>query len=69
MLILPVLHHQLHAPHERRYFAVLRGSRKKRIAQGSGVQVQDVNRLLKQFMPRQKMMKRMQRGGTPGAEF
>ncbi len=69
-------------PHERRFPAVLRGSRKKRIAQGSGVQVQDVNRLLKQFMQMQKMMKRMkkkggvkrmmeqmQRGGVPGAGF
>ncbi len=69
-------------PHERHFPAVLRGSRKKRIANGAGVQVQEVNRLLKQFMQMQKMMKRMnkkggmkqmmeqmQRGGMPGAGF
>ncbi|MGB5706424.1 MAG: signal recognition particle protein [Arenicellales bacterium] len=50
-------------PHERRFPAVLRGSRKKRIAIGSGTQVQDVNRLLKQFMQMQKMMKRMKKKG------
>lgn len=50
-------------PHERRFPAVLRGSRKKRIAAGSGTQVQDVNRLLKQFMQMQKMMKRMKKKG------
>ena len=50
-------------PHERRFPAVLRGARKKRIARGSGVQVQDVNRLLKQFMQMQKMMKRMKKQG------
>ena len=46
-------------PNERRFPAVLRGSRKKRIANGSGVAVQEVNRLLKQFMQMQKMMKKM----------
>ncbi|MBX2869270.1 MAG: signal recognition particle protein [Acidiferrobacterales bacterium] len=50
-------------PHERRFPAVLRGARKKRIASGSGTQVQDVNRLLKQFMQMQKMMKRMKKKG------
>jgi len=50
-------------PHERRYPAVMRGARKKRIAAGSGTQVQDVNRLLKQFMQMQKMMKRMKKKG------
>ena len=50
-------------PHERRFPAVLRGARKKRIAAGSGTQVQDVNRLLKQFMQMQKMMKRMKKKG------
>ena len=39
------------------------GSRKRRIASGSGVQVQDVNRLLKQFLQMQKTMKRFSKGG------
>ncbi|MCD9558280.1 signal recognition particle protein [Photobacterium carnosum] len=42
---------------------LIKGSRKKRIAAGSGTQVQDVNRLLKQFIQMQKMMKKMQKGG------
>lgn len=50
-------------PHERRFPDIVRGSRKRRIAAGSGTQVQDVNRLLKQFAQMQKMMKRMGRGG------
>ena len=49
--------------HERRYPGVIKGSRKRRIASGSGTQVQDVNRLLKQFTQMQKMMKRMRRKG------
>ena len=48
---------------ERRYPGVIKGSRKRRIAAGSGTQVQDVNRLLKQFVQMQKMMKRMRRKG------
>ena len=48
---------------ERRFPAVLNGSRKKRIAAGSGTQVQDINRLLKQFKQMQKMMKRMSKKG------
>ena len=48
---------------ERRFPALIKGSRKKRIAAGSGMQVQDVNRLLKQFMQMQKMMKKMSKGG------
>ena len=39
------------------------GSRKRRIAGGAGVQVQDVNRLLKQFLQMQKTMKRLSKGG------
>ncbi len=50
-------------PQERRTPAIIRGSRKRRIAQGSGTQVQEVNRLLKQFTQMQKMMKRMGKGG------
>ena len=42
---------------ERRNPALLDGSRRRRIAAGAGVQVQDVNKLMKQFMEMQKMMK------------
>ncbi|WWP00763.1 MAG: signal recognition particle protein [Candidatus Dasytiphilus stammeri] len=47
---------------ERKNPDVIKGSRKRRIARGSGVQVQDVNRLLKQFEEMQIMMKNMNRG-------
>ena len=50
-------------PAERRFPKTINGSRKKRIAKGCGLQVQDVNRLLKQFTQMEKMMKRMSRGG------
>jgi len=50
-------------PAERRFPKTINGSRKRRIAQGSGLQVQDVNRLLKQFTQMEKMMKKMSRGG------
>lgn len=50
-------------PKERERPELIKGSRKKRIALGSGTQVQDVNRLLKQFTQMQKMMKKMQKGG------
>lgn len=46
-------------PKERRRPDIIKGSRKKRIAAGSGTQIQDVNRLLKQFAQMQKMMKKM----------
>ena len=42
---------------------LLKASRKQRIAKGAGVQVQEVNRLLKQFEQMQGMMKQFQRGG------
>ena len=45
-------------PGERTFPAVIKGSRKRRIATGSGTQVQEVNRLLKQFAQMQKMMKK-----------
>ena len=48
---------------ERRFPAVIKASRKKRIAAGSGTQVQEVNRLLKQFAQTQKMMKKLSGGG------
>jgi len=50
-------------PQERRHTKVINGSRKRRIASGSGLQVQDVNRLLKQFTQMQKMMKKVSKGG------
>jgi len=50
-------------PQERSHPDVIKGSRKRRIAAGSGTQVQDVNRMLKQFSQMQKMMKKMKGGG------
>jgi signal recognition particle subunit SRP54 len=47
---------------ERRNPGLLDGSRRRRIAAGSGVQVQDVNKLMKQFLDMQKMMKSMSGG-------
>ncbi len=49
---------------ERRRPSILNGSRRKRIALGSGTSVQEVNRLLKQFEEMQKMMKKLSRGGS-----
>jgi signal recognition particle subunit SRP54 len=46
---------------ERRNPHVLNGSRRRRIARGSGTTIQDVNRLVKQFEAMQKMMKQMNR--------
>jgi signal recognition particle subunit SRP54 len=50
-------------PRERKYPKIIDGSRKRRIAAGAGVQVQDVNRLLKQHTQMQKMMKKLGKGG------
>ena len=50
-------------PRERRNPELIQGSRKRRITQGSGLQVQDLNRLLKQHKQMQKMMKKMKGGG------
>jgi len=50
-------------PKERTEPAIINGSRKKRIAKGSGTSVQQVNQLLKQFDQMSKMMKMMQGGG------
>lgn len=50
-------------PHERRRPDVISGSRKKRIAAGSGTQIQDINRLLKQHKQMQKMMKKFSTKG------
>jgi signal recognition particle subunit SRP54 len=48
---------------ERRSPAILNGSRRRRIAQGSGTSVTDVNRLMKQFLEMKKMMQRVSKGG------
>ena len=50
-------------PRERRKPDTIRGSHKRRIAAGSGTQVQDVNRLLKQFTQPERMMKQFRKGG------
>jgi signal recognition particle subunit SRP54 len=50
-------------PRERRRPDMIDGSRKRRIAAGSGVQLPEVNRLLKQFDHMQKTMKKMMKGG------
>lgn len=51
-------------PKERRIPKLISGSRKKRIAKGSGTQIQDVNKLLKQFTQMQKMMKKFSKPGA-----
>ena len=53
-------------PEERSNPSLIRGSRKKRIAIGSGTQVEEVNRLLKQFQDMSKMMRSMQSAGGRG---
>jgi signal recognition particle subunit SRP54 len=50
-------------PQEREFPNVIKGARKRRIAKGSGTQVQDINRMMKQFLQMQKMMKKMKGGG------
>ena len=57
-------------PKERRDPSIINGSRRKRIASGSGTKVQDINRLLKQFAESKKMMKQFTgppKGGKKGA--
>lgn len=51
---------------ERRFPEIIKGSRKRRIAKGSGTEVQEVNKLLKQFSTMQKMMKKVGKGGMSG---
>ena len=53
-------------PQERSNHRILNGSRRLRIANGSGTRVQDVNQLLKRFTEAQKMMKKMQKMGPKG---
>lgn len=54
-------------PGERRFPKTLNGSRKRRIAAGAGVTVPDVNRLVKQHVQMQKMMKKFSKGGMKQA--
>jgi signal recognition particle subunit SRP54 len=55
-------------PEERRSPQMIDGSRRKRIAAGSGTTVQAVNQLVKQFGQMQKMMRRLQQGKMPSLE-
>ena len=48
---------------------IINGSRRRRIADGSGTTVQEVNQLLAQFKQMQKLMKRMGKGGVPSLPF
>ncbi len=56
-------------PDERRKPNIINGSRRKRIASGSGTSVQEVNKLLNQFQTMQKMVKRMSKLGARGMPF
>jgi signal recognition particle subunit SRP54 len=51
---------------EREFPDVIRGSRKRRIANGSGTKIQDVNKMMKQFTQMQKMMRKFGKGGMKG---
>jgi signal recognition particle subunit SRP54 len=53
-------------PEERRRHALINGSRRKRIAGGSGTSIQDVNRLLKNYAQVMKMMKKLNKSGMRG---
>lgn len=53
-------------PGERDRYTIINGSRRKRIAKGSGTSVQDVNRLLKNYAQVIKMLKKINKGGMPG---
>lgn len=56
-------------PSERRNPDLIKAGRKKRIADGSGTQIQDVNRLLKQFEQAKTLMKQMKNGGMKNFRF
>ena len=53
-------------PLERRNPEIINGSRRQRIAKGSGTSIQEVNQLLKQFEMTKDLMSRMQKGGMKG---
>jgi signal recognition particle subunit SRP54 len=54
---------------ERRNYNIINGSRRKRIARGSGTTVQDINRLLKNYAQVMKMVKKLSKGGQRGLPF
>jgi signal recognition particle subunit SRP54 len=53
-------------PQERQQYTIINGSRRKRIAKGSGTRVQDVNNLIKNYAQVMKMMKKINKGGLRG---
>ena len=53
-------------PKERRFPDLLNGSRKVRVARGSGTHPSDINKLMKQYMMMEKMMKKLSGGGIKG---
>jgi signal recognition particle subunit SRP54 len=53
-------------PQERRQHTIIKGSRRKRIAKGSGTSVQDINKLLKNYAQVQKMIKQINKSGMRG---
>ena len=53
-------------PQERNKHTIINGNRRKRIARGSGTRVQDVNKLLKNYIQVQKMLKKFNKGGMRG---
>ena len=53
-------------PGERQQHTIINGSRRRRIAKGSGTRVQDVNRLLKNYAQMLKMLKKISKGGMRG---
>jgi signal recognition particle subunit SRP54 len=53
-------------PLERRQHTLINGSRRQRIARGSGTTIQDVNKLLKNYAQMMKMMKKITKGGMRG---
>jgi signal recognition particle subunit SRP54 len=55
-------------PLERRRHGIINGSRRRRIAKGSGTRVQDVNRLLKDYTQLLKMLKKLNKGGMQGLQ-
>jgi signal recognition particle subunit SRP54 len=55
-------------PRERQQHSIINGSRRKRIAKGSGTRVQDVNRLLKNYTQMLKMLKKLNKGGMNGMQ-
>ena len=53
-------------PQERHQYTLVKGSRRKRIAKGSGTSVQDINKLLRNYMQVMKMIKKINKGGMSG---